>query len=391
MSETFDHAFAIAAPGLAPLVAGELRALGIAPVATEPGGVEFRATPEQLYAANLWLRTASRIVVRIGRFHADAFYELEKRARRVPWARYLAADEPVRLRVTCRKSKLYHSDAVAERVGAAIARVTGSGATVGADGGGDEETDGGGEDREALVIVRLVRDECTVSIDSSGALLHRRGYRLATAKAPMRETLAAAALISSGWDARSPLLDPFCGAGTIPIEAALLARRRAPGLARPFAFMRWPEFEAARWAELLARAQSGERAGALSPIIASDRDAGATAATVANAVRAGVAADIAVSTRALSAIEPPAEAGWVVTNPPYGVRVGDRLALRDLYAQFGHVVRTRCPGWRVAMVVGDRALAGATGLALTVRLRTANGGIPVTVMEGTTRTVEPLD
>jgi putative N6-adenine-specific DNA methylase len=381
-SKTFDHAFAIVAPGLAPIVAGELRALGIEPEETESGGVSFRAAPDQLYAANLWLRAASRIVVRVGRFHASAFYELEKRARRVPWADYLEAGQPVRLRVTCRKSKLYHSDAVAERVSAAIARVTGGPTS---NESGEEDVDGT-EDVSALVIVRIVHDECTLSVDSSGALLHRRGYRLASGKAPMRETLAAAMLIGVGWDGAVPLLDPFCGAGTIPIEAALLARRRAPGLAggRSFAFMRWPTFDEARWGEMVARARDGERGGVLPPIIASDRDAGATAATIANAERAGVASDIAVTTRAMSMMDVPHEHGWIVTNPPYGVRVGDRQELRDLYAKFGHVVRTRCVGWRVAMVAGDRALAGATQLQLTPRLRTVNGGIPVTVLEGAT-------
>jgi len=379
-SKTFTDAFAIAAPGLAPIVAGELRALGIVPEETESGGVSFRAAPDQLYAANLWLRAASRIVVRVGRFHASAFYELEKRARRVPWAEYLAAGQPVRLRVTCRKSKLYHSDAVAERVSAAIARETGGPTS---NESGEEDVDGT-EDVGTLVVVRIVHDECTLSVDSSGALLHRRGYRLASGKAPMRETLAAAMLIGVGWDGTVPLLDPFCGAGTIPIEAALLARRRPPGLSRLFAFTRWPTFDATRWAEIVARAREGERAGALPPIVASDRDAGATAATIANATRAGVAGDIAVSTRAMSTMDVPHEHGWIVTNPPYGVRVGDRQELRDLYAKFGHIVRTRCAGWRVAMVSGDRALASATQLQLTPRLRTVNGGIPVTVLEGAT-------
>ena len=115
-------------------------------------------------------------------------------------------------------------------------------------------------DLAQLIVVRLVNNLCTVSIDSSGALLHRRGYRLATAKAPLRETLAAAIVMASGWDSISPLLDPFCGSGTIPIEAALLARRIPPGGRREFAFMDWPNFDPEIWGKLLAEARTMERA-----------------------------------------------------------------------------------------------------------------------------------
>jgi putative N6-adenine-specific DNA methylase len=358
MAVTYD-AFAIAAPGLAPLVEGELRAVGIAPRSVSAAGVEFKATVEQLYAANLWLRTASRVVVRIGQFRVTTFAELARLARRLPWKRFIAPGATVDVRATCHKSKLYHSDGVAQRVLGAIGREPGEG---------------------MHVMVRLDHDVCTVSVDSSGELLHRRGYRLATAKAPLRETLAAAMVMGSGWDASAPLLDPLCGAGTIAIEAALIARRRPPGLGREFGFMRWPEFDRAAWERVMARLEIAT--GTIVPILASDRDAGATAATVANAERAGVAGDIEVSTRALSAIEPPVGPGWLVTNPPYGERVGDPAAIRDLYARLGQVARVKCAGWTVALLVSNLRMARETGLALTERLRSSNGGIPIALVVG---------
>jgi Predicted N6-adenine-specific DNA methylase len=170
----------------------------------------------------------------------------------------------VEFRVTSRKSRLYHQDAVAQRMmGAVAARLSGIPA------GGDSPQE---------FIVRLFRDECTVSADASGDLLHRRGYRLASGKAPLRETLAAAMLAAAGWDRVAPLLDPMCGSGTIPIEAALLARRVPPGLGRGFAFERWPGFDADAWEAVRATARGRILPQAPSPIQGSDRDAGAVAA-----------------------------------------------------------------------------------------------------------------
>ena len=194
----------------------------------------------------------------------------------------------------------------------------------------------------------------------------------------MRETLAAALLMVSQWDTSSPLLDPFCGAGTIPIEAAWMARRRAPGLQRPFAFMRWASFDRSLWDALVDAARSGERTTVAAAIQALDRDAGAVSAARHNAERAGTVDDIDLQVRAFSDVAPPAGRGWLVTNPPYGVRVGDRDRLRDLYARLGTVTREVCAGWkRCVLLAADRGLVRATGLPFTSKLRTVNGGIPV--------------
>ena len=374
-TDRFDL-FAVAAPGLEPLVERELRALGIEDAHADAGGVAFTGGREAIYRANLHLRTATRVIARVAEFGARGFPELVRHAKRQPWERYLAPARPIHLRVTCKKSRLYHSDAVAERVGDAIAKRLGVGGIVTVKGGEDEDA------TAQLVIVRMAHDECVLSVDTSGELLHRRGYREATAKAPVRETLAAALLLAAEWRVDAPLLDPFCGSGTIAIEAALLARRIAPGLQRRFAFMDWPDFDSALWRHVHDEAARAALPGAPSPIQASDRDAGAIVAARANAARAGVADDITFEKRALSAIEPPAGPGWVCTNPPYGVRVSERAELRNLYAQFGKVMRAKCPGWTVAMYSADARLEKASRLPVRPVLGTVNGGIPVRVVRG---------
>ena len=370
------HAFVITAPGLESLAAAELHALGASDARTVEGGVAFTASRRSLYSANLHLRTASRVVVRAGEFDANAFHELERRAGKVPWEAFVSPNLGVSLRVTCRKSRLYHSDAVAERVALAIAaRVRGA-----------RVVDDGGDDAELpnqLVIVRLFHDRCTVSVDSSGALLHRRGYRQAVAKAPLRETLAAAALIASGWRGDAPLIDPMCGSGTIPIEGALIARRIAPGLRRSFGFEQWPDFDRETWTSLVDQASSAILPNAIATIRGSDRDSGAIDASRANAARAGVESDVDFSVRPISGIDLMVEPGWLVSNPPYGVRVGESDRLRNLYAQLGNVARAKCPGGNVTLVSADPGLERQLGLRLRPVLRTSNGGIKVRVVAGT--------
>lgn len=375
------NCYAIVAPGLEQLAAAELRAIGIAPGAIEAGGAAFETDDAGVFEANLRLRTASRVIVRVAEFRATAFHELERLARTVRWDEFVTPGSPVRLRVTCRKSRLYHSDAVAQRVGDAIKRrVTGVTIT-----GAKREPDDDPEDESPagaaqLFLVRFQNDVCTISADSSGELLHRRAYRLATAKAPLRETLAAAMLLAAGYDGSAPLMDPMCGAGTIAIEAALIARRIAPGVARPFSCERWPGAPVKTFDELRAAARARTLARAPSPIVASDRDAGAAVATLANAERAGVASDIEIRRGALSGIAPPSGRGLLIANPPYGVRASPGTDVRNLYAQLGNVARAKCAGWIVAFLSADRAMEAQVKLPLVEALRFRNGGIPVRLM-----------
>jgi putative N6-adenine-specific DNA methylase len=308
----------------------------------------------------------------------------------------------VRLRVTCRKSRLYHSDAVAERIMSVIAGSAGRVIEGGGDGFNDEQDDadnakgaeradendevragGGAEGQAQLFIVRIVHDEVEISADSSGELLHRRGYRKEVAKAPLRETLAAAMVLASGWKRGEPLLDPMCGSGTIPIEAALIARGIAPGLERKFQFMNWPAFDELGWNEIRERAK-GSANHSVEKIRGSDRDAGAIEAAARNAERAGVADTIGFSVEAVSsaiaALDDVATgAGWILTNPPYGIRMGDSDDLRNLYAKLGSALKTRS-GWRVGILTSDAVLVRQTRLPLVPRFKSSNGGIPVSFL-----------
>lgn len=463
--------YLVCAPGLENLLGAEAKALGLRVRAIEPGGVTVDGELSDVVRANIGLRTASRVLVRIATFKATAFHELERSARRVAWDRFIGA-APVRIRATCRKSKLYHSDAVAERVLGAIERATGTGASAGAapvpprpaakaktgkgarSSGGDArsfipasanvaaktvaaraaakqsiavaaakaavrvadeaaaraakanasaaDADGDAHDEAdegtgaQLVIVRLFRDECTISIDSSGALLHRRGYRLATAKAPLRETLAAAMLLGAEWTGDTALVDPLCGAGTIPIEAAMIARRIAPGRMRAeredFAVAGWPELPPGEIARQAADARGNELPRARVPIVGSDRDAGAIEAATANAERAGVSADVSFVRRALSAAEPVGGVpGLLVANPPYGLRLNDGADVRNIYAQLGKVAHFGFPGWRVGVLSPDRALDSQTRLPLRPSFETSNGGIRVRYLIGTSEAASEPD
>ena len=378
--------FAVTIPGLERMTARELQQLGCLPDTSAgemniptgrdelEGGVAFTGNLQSLYRANLHLRTASRVLVRLGEFRAVAFYELRKKAARLPWERYLTPGQPVSLRVTCRKSRLYHSDAVAERVAGAI------GDRLNRPSQALPYVEDTASDEVQLVVVRFVQDICTISIDSSGAGLHRRGYRQAVAKAPLRETLAAGMLLAAGWDPAAPLLDPFCGSGTIAIEAALLASASFPGLHRKFAFMNWPGYHPALWKKA-CQAATAVLPPSHPQIMASDRDAGAIKSAQENAARAGVSAWIEFKCQAFSAIEPSGR-GWLVTNPPYGVRVSANQDLRNLYAHLGDVLRQQCLNWQYAILSSDDRLIAQLHLPVTDRLKLINGGLPVKLVMG---------
>lgn len=370
--------FAACAPGLEICVAQELRRLNLAEVHPVAGGATFTGTLAEVRRANLWLRTASRVLVRVGHFRVTEFWQLHKWAAKLEWEKYLRPGQPLILRATCHKSKLYHSNAVAERVAKAIGERLGQAVQFEMEKGEEEEN----EAKEApgqLTVVRLEHDWCTLSVDSSGELLHKRGYRLAVAKAPLRETLAAGLLLLAEWDGASTLIDPFCGSGTIPIEAAWLAQNQPPGAARPFAFTDWPIF-------VRADHNPPVRESPPSPtnpqpiILGYDRDAGAIEAARANAERAGVTSHLTLAQQAISHLQPPpGPPGFIITNPPYGVRVSEKDPVRDLYAAFGRILRERFTGWRVAFLCSEEALAHATGLPLNPNQASAlvNGGLRV--------------
>ena len=358
------EAFVVATPGLEPMVQEELVKLGVRPANVTHGGVNCSLTWPQLWAVHLKSRLATRVLVRVARFKADGFDTLAAGLARIDWSAWLPADgdgaaSGVEVSAsTDGKSKLFHTGAIAERVTEQIGR---------------------GEGHQQ-VQVRVQRDVVTVSVDATGPALHKRGYRGPAGKAPMRETLAAALIAASEWDVRKPLVDPFCGSGTIAIEAALRARRIAPGRLRTFQFMQWPSYDAAGWERLVKGADS-DVIDRCPPLLAFDRDEGAVAATAANAAKAGVAGQVTVERRAASDLVLPSTPGWLVSNPPYGSRVGGP-DVRDLYDRFGAVLRERAVGCHVALLASPDTPVSRLHLPLVPTLETTNGGINVAVHTG---------
>ena len=382
MSDAAFQIFVSCAPGFESLLAQECNQLSIRPLqiegnetidsrisAEDVGGILIEGGLEEVLRANLHLRTASRVSVRLGSFYAAAFSELRKKASRLAWDKFITAGQGVNIHVTCHKSRLYHSDAVAERVLGAINDHFSAGRSVAS--ACHMEKNG------QLILVRLVHDLCTISVDSSGAPLYKRGYRQEVSKAPLRETLAAAMLLASGWDRISPLIDPFCGSGTIPIEAALLAGNIPPGIARNFAFTQWSVFKPDLWVSLLHHA----RQSILQPqleIYGFDRDSGAIRMAVANASRAGQKERIQFHQQSISDLRPTPSPGWILTNSPYGVRLRENKDLRDLYARFGNLLSDHFQGWQAGILCNDPRLIGNLGLQKPVATeRWINGGVPV--------------
>lgn len=357
--------FAVVAPGLEAVCARELAALELPGAVAGPGGVAFSGTLRDLYRANLQLRTASRVVVRLGTFRCRSFPELFRQAQNLPWGQLVRPETSLQLRVTSRASRLFHTGRVAETVRAAADRALGRPAERNAAG-------------EQLVLVRLQDDRCQISVDSSGPLLHRRGYRLQGAAAPLRETLAAGLLLLCGWRPDQALVDPLCGSGTLPIEAALLAANRPPGRDRAFAFMAWPGYRPGLRAALQAEADRHVRPVTV-PIRGSDRDPSVIAAAQDNAARAGLAEVIEFAAADLAAARLPPGPGLVLCNPPYGERLGGREDLLALFARLGEFCRSGGPGWRCCFLAPEERLSRATGLSVRPLAALDNGGLALTL------------
>ncbi len=317
-----------------------------------------------MWRANLVLRCASRVLVRVASFRALHLAQLDKRARKLDWAGLLRPDLPVRVEATCRKSRIYHAGAAAQRIEGAIA------ATVGAPIVQEAAA------AAVTVKLRIEDDLAVISLDSSGESLHKRGHKEAVAKAPMRETMAAGFLRQCGFDGTMPVVDPMCGSGTFVIEAAEMARGLYPGRSRRFAFEDFASFDAAAWDAMRGAATLREVSIRFS---GGDRDAGAIRMSRANADRAGVG-DLCHFEQGViaDAMPPDGPPGLVIVNPPYGARIGNKGPLFGLYASLGEVLRTRFSGWRVGIVTADPALARATGLSFAdTGPVVAHGGLKV--------------
>ena len=355
--------YIVVSPGLERTCAAELAALDIAPRHIEKGGIACAGRLRELYLANLWLRTASRILLRFAEYRSRDFPDLHRKAMRLPWGRFIRPDTPVVFRVACQGSRLNHSKRVAETLESALNRVLG------------RTTNPAGQNPQ-LVMVRIVEDLVTISVDTSGELLHRRGYRTSVTAAPLRETLAAGILLLLGWNGGEALVDPMCGSGSFLIEAALLARRQAPGLNRSFAFMAWPGYRPGLWTLLCDEARRGQLDGEVS-INGYDSDPAAVATARDNCERSGNAARVSIDRRPLAEQPLVDGRGLVVCNPPYGRRLelgGDPKAC---YRELGDQLERAYPGWRKAILCPEPALVTATGLEFRQVAELDNGGLRV--------------
>lgn len=355
----------VCAPGLEATLADEVRECGFAISSQIAGGVEITGTWRDVWRANLEVRGAAKALARIGAFRALHLAQLDKRARAFAWSDTLRPDVAFRVEASCARSRIYHSKAAAQRVENAITQTLGAPLS---------------EEADVVIKVRIEDDLVTLSIDTSGEGLHKRGAKQAMAKAPMRETMAALFLRQCGFNGQEPVLDPMCGSGTFIIEAAEISAGLKPGRNRAFAFEHLAGFDAAAWQVLRAPPPA---APLLTKFHGSDRDAGAIAAAKANAARAGVGGTCVFEQRPISAIAPPAgRPGLVIMNPPYGGRIGDKQSLGALYASTGKVLRERFSGWRIGMITNDDALARATGLKFMKGPPILHGGLRVWLYQG---------
>ena len=353
--------FLVATPGLEQPLAAEVRALGFVPD-IQPGGVTVQGDWSDVRLLNLRLRSATRVLARIGQFRAMHLAQLDKRARKFPWSDMLRPDVPVRVDTTTHASRIYHAGAATQRIARALTEELG--ATV-------------ADDAPVTLKIRIDDDLVTISVDTTGESLHKRGHKPAIGKAPMRETMAAAFLWQMGFDGSQPVLDPMCGSGTFVIEAAEIAAGLAAGRSRGFAFEHLALHDPALW----AAERPAPPLPATGPVRfwGRDRDAGAIRMSRENAERAGVGASTAFDCAAISdLVRPDGPPGVVIVNPPYGARIGNKGPLHGLHAAMGEVFRTRLTGWRVGIVTSEAGLARATGLPfLPPGPIVAHGGLKV--------------
>jgi 23S rRNA G2445 N2-methylase RlmL len=370
--ETF---FVTCAPGLEPILHDELRALRLAKLERQVGGARFQGTMEDAWRVNLWSRTAVRVLLRLARFDATTGDELHAGALSVDWGRFLRPDGTFRVDAQSSDSALDHTHYVEQRVKDAVADSFRERLSV--------RPSVDLEDPHLSIHVHLHRDRCTLSLDTSGESLHKRGWRRFQGRAPLAETLAAAILLRSGWDRRAPLLDPFCGSGTFLVEAALLAGGVAPGSFRKtFGFERWLGHDGARWRALVAEARAAVHHPPKLVLRGSDADARTVDGARESVEAAGLAGRIRVEVADLEDFRPkPGWNAWIVTNPPYGQRIGREPDLLPLYRRFGSILRERCAGFRVSVLSGNPLLARELGLEVGRRTRVMNGPLECEILE----------
>jgi putative N6-adenine-specific DNA methylase len=367
---TLARYFATCARGIEPVLAAELRDLKAADVTPGRGGVHFAGDKALLYRANLWLRTAIRVLVPILEAPVATPEELYDAVRTIDWSRYLTPEHTLAVDCNVRDSHITHSKYAALRTKDAIC---------------DQFVERVGRrpsvDVEEPMVglnLHIYRDQAVLSLESSGQSLHKRGYRPILTKAPLNEALAAALILLTGWKGETAFADPLCGSGTLPIEATWIALRRPPGLTRRrFGFQGWMDFDIGLWTRLRDEARHGVRKKLAAPILGSDERRDGVEFSKSNARAAGVGHLTHFEMKALRDFRPPAgPPGTILCNPPYGERLGEEKELRGLYRTLGEVLQQHCRGWTAFVFTGNAALAREIGLMPVEQVPLFNGKIP---------------
>ena len=341
--------FLVTLPGLEEQLLAEAREQGFKKPQQISGGVLIQGGWSEVWRANLVLRGASKVLARIGEFRAHHLAQLDKHARNFPWGDFITTGHSVKVEVsTNRKSEIYHSGAAEQRFERAIAEVFGARIAPRL------------EDTDILIKVRIARNLVIISLETSGTALHKRGYKQAMGKAPLRETIAAMSLRACGYKRKEPLLDPMCGSGTFTIEAAEMAGNLMAGRERSFAFEKLVSYDAEAVKKMKDDWFTREPPA---HFYGYDKNAGVIESAKANAARAGVGAACHFKAQSLSKLQAPeGPPGLVIVNPPYGERIGNKKELLGLYREFGDIMQSQFSGWRVGLVTSDDALAQATKL-----------------------------
>ncbi len=354
---------ATTAYGLEGVTARELEALGLPVTATETSRVRFTGDFAAGAAANLWLRTAGRVRLVVGRFRAESFEELFEGTRALPWENWIGREWAFPVSSRSVNSKLFSlSDIQSITKKAIVERLK-----------GPYRTEWFAESGPvAAVEAHLHRDEVTLSIDTSGEGLHVRGYRKLNGPAALRETLAAALVLLTKWRGDRPFADPLCGTGTIAVEAALFARNRAPGLGRAFGGEKLAWFGPAVFEGEREKARAAIRVEPLPLIFAGDIDGQAVSMARYHARAAGVAGDVRVEQAPLARFAPAEAQGHLITNPPYGERLGDRAAAEAINRELGNAYR-RLDRWAFHVITATEGFETQFGQRADSRRELRNG------------------
>jgi putative N6-adenine-specific DNA methylase len=368
-----NNYFATVSRGLEEVAARELERIGAKEVRPDFTGVHFKGDKKLLYKANLWTRTTFRILMPIATVKSFNGDELYRSVQKLDWSEYLDPDMTLAITCTGKNKHLNHSHFTALQIKNAITDLQKSKS--------GKRSSINTENPDLLINAHIDQKHCILSLDSSGSSLHRRGYRPAIGAAPMKETLASALLEMAEWTPDLPFLDPMCGSGTLPIEAALKALNIAPGLYRDFGFQTWLDYDDDLWQSLLQEASDRQKHDIAVPIIGSDRDLKVIRQAFVNAESSGLEDYVKFARQELSTIEAPADRGVIICNPPYGVRLGKEAELGELYQLLGDIFKQRFKGWTAYILTGSMKLSKRVGLRTSKRIKLYNGAIPCTLLK----------